>query len=58
MQSILEYVIQDPTVNIETKGVKLDKQGWPIEPILDYEIDPATGAAVLHNVTGTIAVSY
>jgi hypothetical protein len=58
VQSILEYVVQDPTVDIETKGVKLDKRGWPIEPILKYEVDPVTGAAVLHNVTGTISVSY
>lgn len=58
VRNIIEYVIQDPTVKITAKGMKVDSAGWPVEPILKYQVDPRTGAAVLHNVTGAIMVSY
>jgi hypothetical protein len=58
VRSVIEYVIQDPTVKITARGMKVDSAGWPVEPILKYDVDPTTGAAVLHNVTGAILVSY
>ncbi|HUT58023.1 MAG TPA: hypothetical protein VNA25_09265 [Phycisphaerae bacterium] len=58
VRNVVEYVIQDPTVTISAKGMKVDKRGWPVEPLLKYTMDPATGAAVIRNVTGAISVSY
>jgi hypothetical protein len=60
VRSAIPYVINDPTSGskIRLKGVKYDKNGWPIEPLLKYKVDPITGGAIVKNVTGTIDVLY
>lgn len=60
LRKVIPYVINDPTSgsNVRLKGVKYDKNGFPIEPLLKYKVDPKSGGVVVKNITGTLDVIY
>ncbi len=60
IRNVIPYNIVDPTSGskVRQKGLKYDKNGWPIEPLMKFKVDPTSGGIVLKNVTGTIDVVY